>query len=184
MPDLDDPVAAVDHHARHGKAAQDLHQRRGAVGDAGHLVGLPLDRRDVGVEAFAQDILEREGLDDADALQRLLQRLQDADPAGELVLGDAANALDHLAQHQHRGREHDERHEREQRVSIDHDADQPDQREEIAADRVDEQIEDLRRRRRAGHEPGGEFRGVAIGKKPMLSLSSLLNRRRWFSAMM
>ena len=57
----------------------------------------------------AQDILEREGLDDADALQRLLQRLQDADPAGELRLGDAANALDHLAQNQHRGREHDER---------------------------------------------------------------------------
>ena len=56
-------------------------------------------------------------------------------------------------------------HEREQRVLQDHDADEPDQREQIAADRIDEQIEHLRRRGRAGHEPRGEFRRVAIGEK-------------------
>ena len=86
---LDHAVAAVDHGDRDRDAAERLHQRAGAVGDARHLVGLLLELGDVGVEARAHRVLEREGLDDADALHGLLQGLEDARAAGELPLGDA-----------------------------------------------------------------------------------------------
>ncbi len=47
----------------------------------------------MGIEARAHAVLERERLDDPDALQRLLQRLENARVAGELVVGDRPDAL-------------------------------------------------------------------------------------------
>ena len=86
---LDHAVAAIGDGDGDGAAAERLHQRAGAVGHARHLVGFVLDRGDVAVEAFAHGVFQREGLDDADALQRFLQRLQDPGAAVELAARDA-----------------------------------------------------------------------------------------------
>ena len=81
---VDDQIAAVDDGERDREAAERLHQRARAVGDARPLVGLVLHVGDAGVEAAAHLVFERERLDDAQALQGLLQGLDRVRAAGEL----------------------------------------------------------------------------------------------------
>ena len=83
---------------RDGEAAERFHQRAGAVGDARHFVGFVLDLADTDGKPAPHLVFEREGLDDAHALQRFLHGLDDARAAGELHAGDAAHAADQLAQ--------------------------------------------------------------------------------------
>ena len=164
-PGRDDAIAAIGDGHGDGDAAERFHQRRGAAGNARQLVGLVLDRRDVAVEAFAHGVFQRERLDDADALQRLLQRLDDTGAAHELAVRDPFDAADQLAQHQQSRRRHHEGEKRHQRVFDDHDGDQPDQRQQVAAERGDQEVDDLRRRRRAGGEARDEFGRVPVGEK-------------------
>ena len=112
----DHAVAAVQQTAGDGEAAERFHQRVGAVGDPRHLVGVALDGGDVLVDALLHRLFQRERLDGADALQRFLHGLQDVGGAGELVVGEALDALDQLAQEQHRRRHH---HEADQRQHTD-----------------------------------------------------------------
>ena len=74
---IDDAVTGIDRRQRDGEAAEHFHQRTGAVGDARHLVGFVLDRTDADGEPAPHLVFEREGLDHAHALQRLLHGLDD-----------------------------------------------------------------------------------------------------------
>jgi hypothetical protein len=65
----------------------------------------------------------------ADALQRFLHGLHDVGAAGELVVGEALDALDQLAQDQHRRRHHHEADERQHRILRHHHEDQADQQQ-------------------------------------------------------
>ncbi len=109
---LDHAISAIGDSDRDRAAAQRLHQRARAVRNARHLVGLVLHGSHVLIEAFTHDLLQRECLDDADALNRLLQRLYDARPAVELSLGNGVDATNQLAQHEECRRSHDEAEER------------------------------------------------------------------------
>ena len=158
----------------------------GAVGDARHLVGLVLHVGDAGVEAAAHLVFERERLDDAHALQRLLHRLDRARAAGELRLRDRADAADQLAQHDHRRRRDDRAPTSDITGSwITITTTEADQRQEIAADRGDQQVEHVVRGGGAGGQPRDEFGRVAVGEDSRCSrCSSLSNMRRWLSATM
>ena len=162
---FDHAEAAVDQRAGDGEAAERFHQRAGAMRHPRPFVGLVLELGDVGVEPPPHHVFEREGLDGADALHRLLHGLQDARAAEELVAGDAVDAADHLAQHHERGRRHDEAEKRHDRVLIDHHREQADQREQIAADRGDDQVDDLARGGCAGGQPRHEFGGMPLAKR-------------------
>ena len=162
---LDDAIAGIDKGEGDRAAAERLHQRARAIGDARHLVGFMLDVRDIAVEALAHDIFEREGLDDVDALQRFLQRLHDARAAMELAARDGVDAADHLAQNQERRRYDHEAEERHHRVLHHHHRHQSDQRQQIASDRGDQQIDHLRGRGGAGGQPRDEFGRMAVGEK-------------------
>ena len=124
-----------------------------------------LDRRDITVEALAHGVFEREGLDDADALQRFLQRFQDARAAVELGARDDVDAADQLAQNQECRRRHDKGEERHQRVLNHHDGDQPNQRQQIAAERDHQEIDHLGRGRCAGRQPRDEFGRMPVGEE-------------------
>ena len=122
------------------------------------------------VEARLHGILERECLDDADALQGFLQRLHDACGAGELVQRNGLDAVDELAQDEHRRRHDDDAEQRHDRVLNGHDRGKPDQREEVAADRGNEQIEHLCGSGGASVQPRDEFRAVPVGKEADIML--------------
>jgi hypothetical protein len=89
-------------------------------------------------------LLERERLDGADALQRFLHGLHDVGGAGELVVREALDALHQLAQHQHRRRRHQEAEQRHIRILHHHHATSAISEQQIASDRVDQQVEHLR----------------------------------------
>ncbi len=161
----DHAVAAIEQAAGDREAAEHLHQRVGAVGDAGHLVGVALDDRDVLVDALLHGVFERECLHRADALERFLHRLQDVGGAGELVEGEALDALDQLAQHQHRRRHHDEADERHHRVLPHHHADHGEQHHEVAPDGVDQHVEHVGDGFGAGGQPRQEFRRMPFGEE-------------------
>ena len=94
-------IAAVDHGERYRDAAERLHQRAGTLAHARHLVGITFHRGDVRVETSAHGVFERIGLDDADALYRLLQGFQDARAAAPLAIRDRDDTPDELAHQQH-----------------------------------------------------------------------------------
>ncbi len=118
---FDHPEAAVDQRARDREAAECLHQRARAVGDARPFVRFSLELGDVRVEARAHAVLERIGLDDTDPLHGLLHRLQNARIAGELLVRDRFDAFDQLAQDQHRRRHHGDAEQRHDGVLHRHD---------------------------------------------------------------
>ena len=64
---------------------------------------------------------------------------------GELHARDAADAAHHLAKEQKRRRDDDEADQRHDRILHHHDGDKADERQQIAADRGDQQIDDLAR---------------------------------------
>jgi len=93
---VDDPVTAVDHHSRQGEAGEDSPSTaRCGLATRAHLVGLLLDRP----RRLALKRAARKTSSSVKALTTLMpcsvscNVLQDADPAGELGLGDAADAL-------------------------------------------------------------------------------------------
>ena len=149
---------------RDGEAAERLHQRPGAMGGARPAVRFLLQVGDIGTEARAHRVLEREGLDDADALQGLLHGFEDVRAASELLLGDRIDAADHPAQEIERRRDDEEGDERHHRLLHHHHGDERDEREEVAANGADDEIERLARGRRAGRQPREELRRVPVGE--------------------
>ena len=117
---------------------------------------------------------------------RLLQGLEHARAAGELACArPCVMRLDQLAQDQHRRRHDDEAEQRHHRILHHHHGEQADQREQIAADRGDQQVEHLARGGGAGRQPRDEFgANAASAKKPRFCCSSRSNSVRWLSAMM
>ena len=159
---FDDAEAAIDQRAGDGKSAQRFHQRACPVRHPRPFVRLVLQLGDVGVEPPPHHVFEREGLHGADALHRLLHGFEDARAAEELVPGNAVDAADHLAQHDERRRRHDEAEKRHDRVLIDHHREQADQRKQIAADRGDDQVDDLARGGGSGGQPRHELGGMPL----------------------
>ena len=102
--------AAVEHDCGDGESAQAFHYGAGARTDARELVRRRLEAADRPGLAAAHEVFEGEGLDDADALRRLLQRLHHLHRALELARHDLAHADADLA-HPDRGERHE--HERE-----------------------------------------------------------------------
>ena len=119
----------------------------------------------MGVEARPHRVLERECLDGTDPLQPFLQGLENARIAGELLVGDRLDAVDQLAQDQHGWRHDDDAEHRHDRILDGHDGGKADEREEVASERGDEQVQHLGRCRSPGGEPRDEFRAVAVGKE-------------------
>src|SRR5262245_27643048 len=99
------PITAVDDSESNCDSAKRLHQGVGPRAKARQLVGLILDRGDLSVETLAHDVFERKCSDDADALQRFLQGLDDAGAAVKLGPGDCVDAPDQLAQKEKCGRD-------------------------------------------------------------------------------
>ena len=110
-------------------------------------------------------VFERVGLDDPDALHGLLHGFEDARAAGELALGDAGDAPDHLAQEVERRRHHDEAEERHHRVLHDHHDQQGDEHEQVAADGPDDEVDGCAGGRGSGGEARKQFGRVPVGEE-------------------
>ncbi len=119
-----------------------------------------LDRVDGAIEPLQHRLFQRERLDDADALDRLLHRLQHLRAAGVAVPGDAMDAADQLAQHQHGGRRDDEARDRHHRILDHHHRGEADQGQEIAARRRDQHVEHRACRGSSGRHSGNELGGM------------------------
>ncbi len=167
-------IAGIEKHDPDGDPAQRFHQRRRAVRYPGELVRGGLDAFDALVHARTHDRFEIERLDDAEALDRLLHRLEDLGAAAILGEHDGAHPLDQLAHTEDRRRHDHDADQRHERRLIDHDRDEPDQRQQVASQRIDQQVEDLRRRTGAEGDARGEFRGVAIGIEGDVLLEQLV----------
>ena len=159
----DHAVAAIEQAAGDRKAAEHFHQRVGAIGDPRHLVGVPLDDRDVLVDAPLHGRFQRERLHRADALQRFLHGLHDVGAAGELIVGEALDALHQLAQDQHRRRHHHEADKRQHRILRHHHEYQADQQQHVASDGVDQQRQHVGDGFGARCQPRQEFGRMPLG---------------------
>ena len=94
----------------------------------------------------AHEVLEREGLDDADALRGLLQRLHHLHRALELARHDLAHADADLAHADRRERNEHQRQQRQQRILRHHHDDEPDDGQRVAGKRGDDEVENAARR--------------------------------------
>ena len=110
------------------------------------------------VDAFTHLLFERERLDGADALQRFLHGFQNVGGAEELAVGESLDPFHELAQYQHCRRRHDEAEQRHQRILDHHHGDEADQEQDVAADRVDELVQNVGDGFRARCEPREKFR--------------------------
>ena len=155
------------------------------MGGARPAVRLLLEIGDMSaVEPRPHRVLERVGLDDPDALHRLLHGFEDARAAGELPLGDAGDATDHLAQEVERGRHDHEAEERHHRVLHDHHDQQSDQHQQIAADGADDQVDGGTGGRGSGGRSARAVRSSAgAAKNSRFWCTSVSKIRRWLSAM-
>ena len=167
-------------------AAERLHQRRGAVGHARHLVRLrarPRRRCGRSVRAWSSSSVKALTMRMPCSVSCSVSRIRV--PPWNWLRPDGVDAADQLAQDEERRRRDHEAEERHQRVFHDHHGNQPDQRQKVAADRGDQQVDHLRaggaRRSTAARMNSVECR---LEKKPMPSLSSLAKTRRWLSATM
>ncbi len=97
----DDRIAAVEDDGGDGEAAETLHDRARARADPSELVGGLAEALDRLLLPRAHETLEREGLDDADALRGLLQRFHHLQRALELARHDLAHAHADLAHPEH-----------------------------------------------------------------------------------
>ena len=118
-----------------------------------------------GKRQLAHRILERERLEDAYALQRLLQGLENPGTAGELMVRNRLDAANHLTQEQHGRRHYDDAERRQDGILYGHDRNEPDKRQQIAAEGRDEEVEHLARGGGTGGEARHELRAVAVGKE-------------------
>src|SRR5262249_59425486 len=91
-PGLYHAEAAVNQCAGDGESAERFHQRARAVGDARPFIRFVLEVGNTSVEAGAHGLFERERLEDAHALQALLQRFENARAAGELMMRNRLDA--------------------------------------------------------------------------------------------
>jgi hypothetical protein len=162
LAERDHAVAAIEQAAGDREAAKHFHQRAGAVGHPRHLVGVALDGCDVLVDAIAHRLFERERLHRANALQRFLHRFENVGGAEELVVGKPLDPLHQLAQDQHRRRRQDESQQRHQRVLDHHHDDEADQLQQVAADRVDELVQNVGDRFRSRGEARQKLRGMPL----------------------
>ena len=152
--------AAVEHHRGDGESAETLHDGAGARTDARELVGRGLEAADCAGLAIAHEVFQGEGLDDANALRRLLQRLHHLHRALELARHDLLHADADLAHADRRERHEHKRESRKQGVLRHHHDHQPDDGQDIARQRGDEKIEDAAGRLGDEALSGNEFRGV------------------------
>ena len=156
-------VAGIEEHDADRDAAERLHQRGRAVRHPSELVRGGLDAVDARIDPRPHDRLEVERLDDAEALDGLLHGLEDFGAAAVLRERDRPHPLDELAHPEHRRRHHHDADQRQERRLIDHHRDEAEEGQEIAPERIDQEVEHLRRRSRAERDPRGEFGGVAVG---------------------
>ena len=152
---------------RDREAAERLHQRARAIGDARHLVGFVLHVGDaLASMRRAHLVFERERLDDAHALQGLLQGLDDARAAGELDCCMIARTrrISLRSTNSAGGTT----------ISLTSDitgswitmtATEADQGEKVAAERGDQQIEHWLAAAAPVVQPRDEFGGMAVGKE-------------------
>ncbi len=157
-----DAVAAVEEHDPDGDSAQRLHQRRHAVRRHGHSVRRGFDRGDALGDAGPHHVFEIEGLDDPESLDRFLHHLQEFGGAAELREDDGARLPDELASAEKCRRRHEQDDQRQERCLKEHDGREPDQRQKVPAECVEQEIEDPRRRRAAEGDLGGEFGGMTV----------------------
>ena len=132
---IDGVVGGIGEHARDRDAGQRLGQRRGALGQVDDAVRLLLRRNDQLLDARSQLRLHREGLDDRDALHGFLHRTEDLAVDDHRFPRRAAQALGDVAQGVEDGRSDEECEGREERVALDHHADERDQRQYVACQR-------------------------------------------------
>ena len=137
---------------RHAPAAVEDH---GADGEAGERIGdgprhgrarrhpvrAALDLAHGGTHAPAHLVFEVEGLDDARALHGFLHRLHDLRRARIAADHELADAPDRLVEQQRRDGQRHERDEREDRLLHEHDDDEAQQREYVAARGRDDRLQ-------------------------------------------
>ena len=180
----DHGVAAVEDDDRDGEAAEALHDRARARTHPRELVRRRLGTFDRAGLRVAHEVFEREGLDDADALSGLLQRLHHLHRALELARHDLAHAEADLA-HPDRGeRKEHQREKRQQGILRHHHDDEADNRQGVAGEGRDEEVEDVAGRLRDESLTGDEFgrMGAAIVLTFIRSIWSKM--RFWMSATM
>ena len=142
----DDRIAGIEDDGGDGEAAETLHDRARARAHASELVRRLPEALDRLLLPGAHEILEREGLDDADALRGLLHRFHHLRGALELARHDLAHADADLAHAEHGERNQHQRQERQQGILRHHDDDEPDDRQRVARKCGDEKVEHAARR--------------------------------------
>ena len=105
-PHVDDAVAAIDRSRARWRRRRAFPSAGSSGSDTRAILLASYSTRRRSSKRLRIRVFEREGLDDADALDRLLQGLENARAALELVARDAVDPSDHLAQDQERGRRH------------------------------------------------------------------------------
>ena len=136
-----DAPAAVEDHGADGEAGERVGDRPRHGGARRHAVRAALDLAHGRFHAAAHFVFEVERLDDARALHGLLHRLHDLRRAGVPADHELADAPDRLVEQQRGDRERHERDEREDRLLHEHDDDEAQQRENVAARGRDDRLQ-------------------------------------------
>ena len=158
----DDGVAAIEHDSRDGEAPEALHDRACARAHRCELVGRGLEASDRRALPLAHEVFEGEGLDDADALRGLLQRLHHLHHAREFRGHDPSHALSDLAHAERRhGHEH-QGEDREHRVLRHHHDHEADDGQGVARQGRDQQVEGVARRLGDERLPRDELRRMRL----------------------
>ena len=146
------------------EARKGLRHRRGALGQAGDPVRAVLRTLDDRLDLALQLLLHGEGLDDRDALDRLLHGAENMAVDLDRFARRVAQAARHVAKADQQRRRDQEDDDRQHPVLAEHDADQRDQREEIARDRGDRHVQNVADARNVLADLGGDAGGAGIGE--------------------
>ena len=162
----DDAQAPVNNDHGDGEAAQSLHHGARACAHRRQLVRRPLKLADGLGLAGAHLLFQREGLDDANALHRLLHRFHDLREADEFRGHDLADAHRQFARADHRDRHEDQRQRGHQGILDDHDAHQADEGQRVARQGGDHHIQGVGGGLGDEGLPRDEIRGVPRAEVP------------------
>ena len=140
---IDRAVGGVGKNAGDGETGKAFGHRRVALRQPCDLVGAALGGDDDLVDLLLELALHREGLDDGDALDGLLHGAEHVAVEVDRFLGGLAQAFGKVAQRQKQRRRQDQDGEAQQRILVDHDAEQRHEGQEIAGGGGDRQVEDI-----------------------------------------
>ena len=116
------------------------------------------------MKAIPQPVLQAVGFDDPDALRGFLHGLQHFAETAEFALHDLARPADHLADEKDRDRQGGQAEKGDDRILGHHHDDQANERENVAPQAGDDQIENLARSVGAEAQPVHEIGGMARGE--------------------